>query len=635
MSIKLAVAGRPHINLSEENITLGSDPSCAVSFPESSGLMPKHAVIRKIAGRWLIEVREADAIFVGGPDPKRLFWLNPGDTVKLTENGPAITFQPLDDDPLPLPIPASKVVLPPDSSPSLPVTRPKSSAAIRVPKSPSSGTIKVPKSPSSGTIRTVPPSSASMRTVDSSNGTNHHPTKLSRSGTNHSVPGTPVKGHSEAVHLPPMDDDEPTDDVPTLQRVSSWDDDPSQRGGLTEEQAELRWIMMVVGRSVGAGLVVLVLWIAVTWIMKSMKPVSIDSLSPPPSAQQSSATSSTPSSPPTQQPAQPPSFGTEIDNPKAASDRDTASKKKSADKDKAPTKPPTKPQVEKPSENSSENPKPAGTARKDPGARKPQMEQESPAPNQEMAGAPAFVKAAKDGLYAVIMEDSGKSKQIQLGTAFAASKRHLITTATVVSAIEEHQQQGMVATVVQVTTGKSIRIKSTRMHDSYRKAVDAAEEAREQRDASRLATERANMVRFDLGVLDLNRNERLPKKIPSYAEPMDESKESIFVAVGIPFQAKEDADSVNVEEESIKERRCKKAAGGTAPQNKDMELTIQFGPDSNGRNWSGSPVLNKEHKVIGVYSQIPSTGPTGGKPVKPEYGVAWIGRLHEFASDVD
>ena len=44
-------------------------------------------------------------------------------------------------------------------------------------------------------------------------------------------------------------------DVPVLQRLSSWDDDvdPSQRRGLTEEQAEMRWIMMVVGRSVGRG----------------------------------------------------------------------------------------------------------------------------------------------------------------------------------------------------------------------------------------------------------------------------------------------------------------------------------------------------------------------------------------------
>ncbi len=92
MPIKLAITGRPAIEIDVENITIGSDRSCTVAFDDST-VMPKHAVIRKIAGRWLIEVRDAASIFVGGPfghtKPKRLHWLVPGDQIRLTENGPA------------------------------------------------------------------------------------------------------------------------------------------------------------------------------------------------------------------------------------------------------------------------------------------------------------------------------------------------------------------------------------------------------------------------------------------------------------------------------------------------------------------------------------------------------------------
>ena len=101
---------------------------------------------------------------------------------------------------------------------------------------------------------------------------------------------------------------------------------------------------------------------------------------------------------------------------------------------------------------------------------------------------------------------------------------------------------------------------------------------------------------------------------------------------GCHSSRREGSETPEFDENLLKERQSKKPKAPAAPQNKDMELTIQFGPDSNGRNWSGCPVLNKDHKVIGVYSQIPSTGAIGGKPVKTEYGVAWIGRLHEFAS---
>ena len=436
------------------------------------------------------------------------------------------------------------------------------------------------------------------------------------------------------MQIPTSDDDEVDSNVPTLQRLSSWDDeDPTQRKGLTAEQAELRWIMMVVGRSVGAGLAILVLWIGISSAWKAMSPSSLEAVSAPslPAIEQNIVPPTSPSpSPPTQKIG----FHSEAVRPKPAPIGETDPSKGKAEPDKSSS-------TAMDDESNNRKPKDsdvATTAGKTDRQtdRKKTASEDSPSENGSASTSSSpVVRAVKDGIYAVVVEDSDKSKQIQLGTAWAASNRYLVTSATVVCAVEEHRNQGFLASVVQISTGKSVPIKSIRMHDSYRKASESAEEAREQDDASRLATERATQVRFDLGLLDVGRVERLPKKIASLADPLDGSTESVFVAVGLPFQQKDGAPPADFNENSLKERRCKKPTPGVAPQNKDMELTIQFGPDANGRNWTGCPILNKDHKVIGVYSFLPSTGAVDSKPVKPETGVAWIGRLHEFAPEVD
>lgn len=639
MSIKLAVAGHPAIDVSDETIALGSDPSCTVCLPESSGAMPKHAVIRKIAGRWLIEVRDGEAIFVGDSEPKRLFWLNSGDVIRLTEEGPAITFKTSDEEPVSLPTPALRpapadimrdVILPADSDPLIPVNKPRSSASIPVPKPPSSGTIKVPKSGSSATIKTTqPPSSSTMRTFNPDGGSK--PTdKLSRSSADIPVPGAPLKRKSSQHQIPTSDGDEVAN-VPTLQRLSSWDEsDPTQRKPMTEEQAELRWIMMVVGRCVGAGLAILVLWLGITSAWKAMAPTEAVSSTVPPTIEQNVA----PVAPPPQAPPVHKATSSETARAKPASDRDSESRRNKNEPDESSSTAADnkgndrKPKDREPEKSVGKNDRPSD--------RKKQGSDDSRAESAgDSKSSSPVLREIKDGIYAVVVEDRDASKQIQLGTAWAASNRYLVTSAAVVSALEDQRQQGLIASVVQISTGKSIRIKNTRMHDSFRKASESAEEAREQRDVSKLATERATQVRYDLGMLDVGRGERLPHKIASLVDPLDESKESVFVAVGLPFQQKDDASSAQLDEKMLKERRCKKPAAGSAPQNKDMEMLIEFGPDANGRNWTGSPILNKDHKVVGVYSYLASTGAIGNKPVKPETGVAWIGRLHEFAPEVE
>src|SRR5690349_4073838 len=93
MSIKLAITGRPSVELSNDNITLGSNPSSLVSLPEAPGIKPNHAVIRLLDGRWVIEALEAEALFVTGSPPKRAHWLSSGDIVGLLEKGLALKFE--------------------------------------------------------------------------------------------------------------------------------------------------------------------------------------------------------------------------------------------------------------------------------------------------------------------------------------------------------------------------------------------------------------------------------------------------------------------------------------------------------------------------------------------------------------
>ena len=338
--------------------------------------------------------------------------------------------------------------------------------------------------------------------------------------------------------------------VPTLQRLSSWDEeDPTQRTGLTAEQAEIRWIMTIVGRSVGAGLAVILLYVGISSAWKAMSPSSIEAVStiPPVNEQSSSSpTTGTTASQQTTAPsgAQTTSFNTEKNTSKTPSVpvSDQSKKKTGSDKSSAFAKE-DEPKDQK--TNDSKNAATTGNPNRQPDKKKPGSDDSASEAGPESVSVTPNMRAVKDGIYAVVVEDSDKSKQIQLGTAWAASNRYLVTSATVVAALEEHRQQGLVASIIQVSTGKSLKIKTTRLHEAYRKASESAEEAREQRDASRLATERANQVRFDLGILDVGRIERLPKKIASFAEPLDESNESTFVVVGLPFQQKDGSDSPN------------------------------------------------------------------------------------------
>src|SRR6478735_4238225 len=97
MTIRLTLSGRNPIELEDELITLGSDPSCTVCV-ETSSVQPKHAVLRSIDGNWLIEVSEAVAVYLG-EIPKKAHMVRSGDVIGLTAEGPMMKVVVLDDAP--------------------------------------------------------------------------------------------------------------------------------------------------------------------------------------------------------------------------------------------------------------------------------------------------------------------------------------------------------------------------------------------------------------------------------------------------------------------------------------------------------------------------------------------------------
>lgn len=113
-------------------IAIGRSPSNQISFPNDTRLAPVQAVLRSVAGRWIIEAREGGPIRVGNGRPAQFAWLNSGDVIQLTEAGPEVIFtleataaaQPVSP---PLPTPRAPVPSPPvrgEYSPLPPLTTP-------------------------------------------------------------------------------------------------------------------------------------------------------------------------------------------------------------------------------------------------------------------------------------------------------------------------------------------------------------------------------------------------------------------------------------------------------------------------------------------------------------------------------
>lgn len=298
MSLTLAVTGCPAVSFDDEAITLGSDARCMVQISDGTDVRRKHAHIRRVDGVWTIQAYAENTFTIGRSEPMQTHRLRSGDVIKLSSDSSSIVFDPIDDKPLalladdkPLTLSTHEISLT-ETVPYLPVITPKETptqqparkaASIPAPNSrtsdsisTTSGTMRSAKSASSATITTGKGrSSASIRTTKEASG--ETTTKTRRS--NAAVDTNDVLRRSLEMAIADSDASETMEesemlDLPVLERLSSsssWDDElpeaPRRRSSDTDE---MKWILMVVGRALAAGAVVLVLLLIINAIRASM-----------------------------------------------------------------------------------------------------------------------------------------------------------------------------------------------------------------------------------------------------------------------------------------------------------------------------------------------------------------------------
>ena len=620
MPITLAVHGRSPITVGDDEISLGSDPGCQVSFADIEEIKPNHAVIREIGGKWLIEAREAESLIVGDAKPARVHYLKPGDVIRLTENSPPVTFQPVDDI-LPVAIdpdvPSMRFLLDDDD---LPISK-----SNRTQPPPSSGTIPATGSASSGKSGAVkPPSSGTIRSVKSS-ADGASPSKRSDSK---STQGAKRPGSSGQIPARKPTDDEVDADLPVLRRTSSWDELPeAPRRRRSSDQDEMQWIMMIVGRCVACGLALLVLWIVTSFVWKSLSQPNLNGL-PSVDHQQNQETpvANVTPVPTTVQPA-PRSKPAPVDKPQA---------EKAKEQNEKTDDPATS---EKKDEDLSDDDDPMEMESNP--SMSPSTEMTASNDDSDETSVSPLLQATGDSLYAIVLEDPDGNGQFQIGTAWAASDRHLVTSASIATTIEKHRKQKRVAFAYQPTSKRKVPIKIVRVHSAYRQWAEAAEEAADLSHEKKLDNAQKMQLRYNLAVLDVNPTDPLETQLPLFTRSLKNTKETSFSMVGFPFENEDDESDNSLTYKSdavgsLKERRSKKLAAktGTLPKNsKELGVTVQFSPTD--EDWSGCPIVNKDHKVVGIYGELSQPKGANGKRQTRERAVVSILHLLELAPEIN
>ena len=679
MTITIAVAGRPPVTTAESQIILGSHPSCDIAFPDCADVKSIHANIHQVDGCWVIESCKGDLLVVGSADPTTLHRLEPGDVIQLSATCPKLTFEPVIDEFLPLSpvddsvpfrlLPTDEGPTPsgtmrtrrPPSSTSIPVTEAvsadsKSSDRVSSVKSPSSSSIPTSKARTSGTIRSVDSSGGQTSPEDgtpkaSQSGGNSHPKSNAtvtarKSDANH--PSTSSKRPRNPVQNPVHSsmDEEPIADLPVLQRSSSWEEElpPAPRRGRSSDQAEMQWIMMVVGRSLAGGAALLVLWIALSFLWKA---VNTPPLNPPSASSVTTVGENTvgtgseaavahvaPYVPPRPKPPVKVEKGNNDSRTQVAETPSTPVATVNENESVTATESTTgdgKTEEDEGSEFLAGIDSEAEMAVAPNNPAEDEMAEEDP----DEAALSTLLLDSMDSIYAVVIEDQVKKRARQVGTAWAASERHLVTSATVARLIEEARQQNRIIYALHPTSARKVQIAAIRMHTNYRQAARAVDQAIEKRNEKKQVSSQKAQVRFDLAVLNVSPSDRLESFLPFVTGPVKNSKDAKFSMVGLPFEKPDPKVDVPPGELCVlKERTARKPLSAVPLQNKDHSLTIQFTWNDEDPNWSGSPVLNQDNEVIGVYTQLLASKTPEIKKGRPESAVVWLGFLREFAADV-
>ena len=77
-----------------DTISVGRATENAISLPHDERLAPLQAILKCVAGRWIVEAQGGGSVRVGNGRAAQFAWINPGDVIHLTESGPELVFEP-------------------------------------------------------------------------------------------------------------------------------------------------------------------------------------------------------------------------------------------------------------------------------------------------------------------------------------------------------------------------------------------------------------------------------------------------------------------------------------------------------------------------------------------------------------
>ena len=322
------------------------------------------------------------------------------------------------------------------------------------------------------------------------------------------------------------------------------------------------------------------------------------------------------------------------------------------------------------------------------GRQSPTPAEHPPTPSTpEVSDKPKSIAKSMDSshaLYLVLVKDAQQAYTFRVGTAAAISDHQLLTTASVVKAIESLQNEFPVVTVLCPATGKQlfVLIRKWRIHPEFLPAYRASQAASQRYDElmeriksiaeqikrlektkapsgakalspsrkqridelrtmiatigrqlkkadSRILLNSERVACFDLGVLEVDGE--LPE--PLSITVIDESYQSGDLATlqGVPYPVGEQllpafkgVQSRNVDGHI----RMLKRFNPKLPE--PYRLVIKSSADLSSSQWTGSPILNRRGRIIGVFSRL-TPSYTDKPPAGDLYDAPLAVRLHDFA----
>ena len=92
MPIRIDVAPGKSVVVDSRSASIGADVDCDVVLPREEGIQPRHATIKMVAARWIVESAGDWLLQADDGVPGRKQWLVSGSRIRLNRTGPEIVF---------------------------------------------------------------------------------------------------------------------------------------------------------------------------------------------------------------------------------------------------------------------------------------------------------------------------------------------------------------------------------------------------------------------------------------------------------------------------------------------------------------------------------------------------------------